>query len=219
MTARAPKKRTLPLPPALPEEGLRPASELEEPDELDVYQALVTGSHAGVTGGGEITESLFDGADLSGTQFEPLSLVNSAFRRGDLSNAVWAAVTARRAEVVSCRAVGWRVYLDLAEDLLIEDCRWEIGSLHLARSRGPVVFRNCTFEGTTIRGDLSSTVFDNCSLAGAEFGASQASGCDLRTSRLDGASGLATLRGAEITAAQAVELAGVLAAELGFRVS
>jgi uncharacterized protein YjbI with pentapeptide repeats len=220
VTARAPKKRAEPRPPSLPQDPPRPAPEpLTDQGELDVYQCLVTGEHRGETGRGEIAQSVFDGAGLSDTRFEPLSLTDTAIRRGDLSNAVWSGVTVRRAEVTGCRAVGWRLYLDLAEDLLIEDCRWELGTLHLTRSRGPVVFRDCTFDGTAIRGDLSSVVFDSCSLAGAEFGAAKASGCDLRTSRLTGARGLATLRGADITAVQAVELAGVLAAELGFRVS
>jgi uncharacterized protein YjbI with pentapeptide repeats len=229
VTARAPKtpaskapaskKRAEPRPPSLPEE-LPPAPEpLTDNGELDVYQCLVTGGHAGETGRGEITQALVEAADLSDTRFEPLSLTDVAIRRGDLSNAVWSGASVRRAEITGCRAVGWRLYLDIAEDLLVQGCRWELGTLHVARSKGPVVFRDCTFDGTAIRGDLSSVVFDGCSLAGAEFGAGKASGCDLRTSRLTGARGIATLRGADITAAQAVELAGVMAAELGFRVS
>ncbi|MCW2503049.1 MAG: hypothetical protein JWO79_1333 [Actinomycetia bacterium] len=217
MTSRAPKKRTEPLPPDLDEDSLTP-SPLVDDGEIDVYQGIVSGEHSGHEGSAEITGSLLQGANLSGTRLEPVSITHSAIRKGDLSNAVWVSASIRRTAITGCRAVGWRLFLDLAEDLLVEDCRWELGSVHVTRSKGPVVFRNCTFEGTAIRGDLSSVIFDGCTLAGAEFGADRATGTDLRTSRLAGARGLGTLRGALITAAQAVELAGVLAAELGFDV-
>jgi uncharacterized protein YjbI with pentapeptide repeats len=204
----------------LAEADLQPAPPpLTEGGELDVYRQLVTGDHTGLTGRGEIAESLFDSADLSGTQFEPLSITDSEFRRADLSNTAWIHVSARRTAITGCRAVGWRLFLDFAEDVLVDGCRWELGSLHLGRAKGPVVFRNCTFDGTTLRGDLSKVVFDSCTLAGAEFSAEKAAGCDLRTSRLDGARGLGTLRGARISPAQAVDLAAVLAAELGLDVS
>lgn len=201
-------------PPQLDEENLQPAEELD-PD-LDVYRVRLTGDHAGRHGAGEFTEVVADGASLAATRFDPLALTDVALRRADLSNAVWEGLTARRVEVDGCRTVGWRVIAEFAEDLLVQGCRWEHGALYLGRTRGLVVFKDCSFAGTTLRGDFSRVVLDGCDLAGAEFGASAATGCDLRTSRLSGVRGLSTLRGARITPVQAVELADLLATEAGF---
>ena len=185
--------------------------------DLDVYQARITGDHAGLRGGGEITEALVDAADLAGTRFDPLALTDVRVRRGDVSNAVWEGVTARRVEIDGCRAVGWRVIVDFAEELLVQGCRWDHGGIYLGRTKGAVVFRDCSFAGTTLRGDFSRVLFDGCELAGAEFGASAAAGCDLRSSRLPGARGLLTLKGAWISPEQAIGIADLLAAEVGFR--
>jgi uncharacterized protein YjbI with pentapeptide repeats len=206
-----------PRPPELDEASLRPVDSPLDAD-LDLYGALVTGDHSGLRGGGEITGTLLDAVDLSGARLDPLALADVAVRRGDLSNAVWEGLTARRVAVSGARAVGWRVIVDFAEDLLVEGCRWQYGGLYLGRTRGAVLFRDCSFPGTTIRGDLSRVVFDGCDLAEAEFAADAAAGCDLRTSRLSGARGLPTLRGASITVEQTIELAHLLAVEAGFRV-
>jgi uncharacterized protein YjbI with pentapeptide repeats len=219
VTAKDTAKLRAPRPPDLDKQALLPAPvPLEDTDELDVYRMRVTGDHSGLSGAGEITETVFEGANLAESRFDPLTLADVAVRRGDLSNGVWGSVTARRVEITDCRAVGWRVFLDLAEDVVVEGCRWDLGSLHIGRTRGPVVFRGCTFAGTSLRGDLSRVVFDDCELARAEFAAERATDCDLRTSRLADARGLGTLRGARITVEQAVEIADLLAVELGFRI-
>ncbi len=206
-----------PREPEIDESILEPAGLEFDPD-LDVYRARVTGEHIALTGGGEIVESLLDGAELSGCRFDPLTMTDVRVVRGDLSNAVFEGFTARRVAIEGCRAVGWRVIADFAEDLLVQGCRWDHGGLFITRTRGAVVFRDCTFAGTTIRGDLSRVVFDSCNLAGAEINASTAVGCDLRSSRLAGAAGLLTLRGAKISTDQLIDIAGLLAAEAGFEV-
>lgn len=213
---RVSKHTTEPREPDLDETALHPLDPPLDRD-LDVYRSRITGEHGGLHGGGEIAESLLDGADLAGTRFDPLTLTDVRIRRGDLSNAAWEGLTARRVAVDGCRSVGWRVIVDFAEDLLVQGCRWDHGGLYVSRTRGAVVFRDCSFAGTTLRGDLSRVVFDGCDLAGAEFAASAAAGCDLRSSRLAGARGLLTLKGARISTDQLIEIAGILAVEAGFQ--
>jgi uncharacterized protein YjbI with pentapeptide repeats len=84
--------------------------------------------------------------------------------------------------------------------------------------RGLVVFDGCTFTDAVVGGDLSSVLFVNCSFDGAEFAATAAAGCDLRSCKLGAARGLLTLRGARVTADQAVAFAPRLASEAGFTV-
>jgi uncharacterized protein YjbI with pentapeptide repeats len=159
-----------------------------------------------------------DGVDLAETRRSPLTLVDSVLRRCDLSAAVWQAMTMRQVELLDCRALGLRLSVDLGQDVYVEGGRFDSATLRISRVRGLVVFDGCTFTDAMIGGDLSAVVFTGCTFENAEFAATAAAGCDLRGSRLGGARGLATLRGARVTADQTVTIAGRLAAELGLTV-
>jgi len=179
------------------------------------------------SGGAEPAETLpeemaigvaLDGADLAETRRSPLTLVDSVLRRCDLSAAVWQAVTMRQVELLDCRALGLRLSVDLGQDVYVAGGRFDSATLRISRVRGLVVFDGCTFTEAMIGGDLSAVVFTGCTFEGAEFAATAAAGCDLRESRLGGARGLATLRGARVTADQTLTVAPRLAAELGLTV-
>ena len=180
---------------------------------------LVTGAGGvGADGSGDLLGSVVTGADLSGSRFSPLTLVDSSLRKADLSNAVWQQVVARRVELLGCRATGLRLSVDLADDLYVEDSRLDYATIWIERVKGVAVFSGCTFRNATISGDLSRVVFAGCDFDGAEFVASSAAGCDLRTSALGGARGLLTLRGARVTPDQTISIALRLAAEVGLRI-
>lgn len=172
---------------------------------------------------GELAEEMavgvsLDGVDLAETRRSPLTVVDSVFRRCDLSAAVWQGVSLRQVELLDCRALGLRLSVDLGQDVYLENCRLDSATLRIARVRGLVVFSGCTFVDAVVGGDLSSVVFTDCDFDRAEFAATAAVGCDLRGSRLGGARGLLTLRGARITTDQAVAAALRLASEAGFTV-
>ena len=159
-----------------------------------------------------------DGLDLGGSRRSPLTLVDSVLRRCELSAAVWQGVTMRQVELLDCRARGWRLSVDLAQDVYLRGCRLDSATLRISRVRGLVVFSECVFTDAVVAGDLSSVVFLDCGFDNAEFAASAAAGCDLRSSRLAGARGLLTLRGARITTDQTVTIAPRLASEAGFTI-
>ncbi|GAB2991960.1 pentapeptide repeat-containing protein [Amycolatopsis acidiphila] len=187
--------------------------------EIDLAEAHVQyGEHAAHTGEGSITKSVLSGLNLSETVYAPLELSDVVIEDAELSNAVWRKTTARRVRFARCRAIGWQLQLDKATDVLVEYCRLDYGSLRLDRVANVMVFYRCTFRETAITGDLSRVVFADCDLAGAEFDAAQATGCDLRGSQLAGAQGLLTLSGATISTEQAVSVAVQLATECGLRV-
>jgi uncharacterized protein YjbI with pentapeptide repeats len=181
----------------------RPAGDLEPAEELAEEMAV------GVA---------FDGVDLAETRRSPLTLVDGVLRRCDLSAAVWQGVTLRQVELLDCRALGLRLSVDHGQDVYVENGRLDSATLRISKVRGLVVFDGCTFTDAMVGGDLSSVVFTDCTFENAEFAATNAEGCDLRGSRLGGARGLATLRGARITAEQTVPIAARLATELGLTV-
>ncbi len=177
------------------------------------------GDQASVHGSGSLAESVLDGVDLSGATLHPLTMTDVLLEQSELSTAVLRVVIVRRAELIRCRAVGLRMDLRQVSDLYVEGCRFDYATLRVMQVKGRVAFRECTFRDATIVGELTDVVFVDCDFAGAEFDAvGGATGCDLRSSRLVGARGLLTLRGARISADQAVSIADQLAAEAGLRI-
>jgi len=187
--------------------------------DVEVVGERVGGEHKGELAEGSIAQSLLDVADLSETKFRTLTLDDVVCHGADLSNALWDRISARRVELLNCRAVGWRVQFDQLTDVYLGDCRLDYAVINIERVKGLAVFERCSFRQATIAGNLSNTVFLDCDFDGAQFAARGAKGCDLRTSALLGAHGMQSLAGATISPDQAVAIARVLAAEAGLVVS
>ncbi|MEV7553161.1 pentapeptide repeat-containing protein [Amycolatopsis sp. NPDC089917] len=176
------------------------------------------GDQDGARGGGEIVRSLVSEVSLANARLDRLTLSDVVFEGVDLSNAAIRELSARRVEILRCRAIGLGVSIASASDLYVENARFDYASLAVERVKGPAVFSGCSFRETVFSGDLSRLTFVDCDFTETEFAATGAADCDLRGSRLSGARGLLTLRGAKITAGQAVAIAGILAAESGLKV-
>ena len=189
-------------------------------DELTVADARVDGGDfTDLDGEGEIERSILTGVDLSGSRLRPLVLADVELSGADVSNALWSQTIARRVEVLSCRATGWRLSLDLALDTYVGDTRLDYAAIKVNRVKGLLVFERCSFANAQLGGDLSRVLFVDCDLAGAEFTATAARDCDLRTSRVADARGIASLRGALITTDQVIAVADQLAREAGLQIS
>jgi len=189
------------------------APDIEEGAEID------GGDYAELAEEASIDGVTLKNLDLSEVKLGPVTFTDVAMRNVDLSNASLQRVVARRVEIRGSRAVGVRLSLELATDLSIMDSKLDYANLHLEKVKGVAVFESCSFREATIAGDLSNTVFLDCDFTGTEFRARSASKCDLRTSRLTGARGLLSLRGAKITMEQAVTISAMIAAEAGLVVA
>ncbi|MEU3765851.1 pentapeptide repeat-containing protein [Amycolatopsis keratiniphila] len=176
------------------------------------------GEQDGARGGGEIAHSLVSDVSLANARLDRLTLSNVVFEGVDLSNAAIRELSARRVEILRCRAIGLGVAITSATDLYVENARFDYASVTVERVKGSVVFSGCSFRETVFSGDLSRLTFVDCDFTETEFAATAAVGCDLRGSRLSGVRGLLTLRGAKITGEQAVSVAGILATESGLSV-
>jgi hypothetical protein len=184
--------------------------------EFDLESVEVDGGrHGGVVGDGRIDDSILRNVDLSGAKLGPLTLARTVLQGVDLSNASLQQVVARRARLSSCRAIGLRLSVEYASELVVEDCRLDYAVVHLEKVKGGARFSGCSFREATIGGDLSGVSFSDCDFVDTEFRAVRAARCDLRGSRIDSARGLLSLRGAMISAEQAVSASIVIAAEAG----
>lgn len=204
--------------PSLDEDELEPGpSSFSGEIDLDLVR-VAGGDCAGSRGHGAVTRSTVSDVDLTGATLSPLTVSDTRFTGVDLSNASIQQANLRRAEWLRLRAIGLRMAIDRLEDGYFEGVRFDYATVHIERVKGLAVFQQCSFREAEIRGDLSGVVFDQCELAGARFTARAANGTDLTTSRLDGALGLLSLRGARITMTQALSIAVQLAAEAGLSV-
>jgi uncharacterized protein YjbI with pentapeptide repeats len=194
----------------------------EGPDsDFELSERLVDGLEwTGAQADGSLEQSLLRGVDFSGTTLGPLEIVDVTIERSVLSNGRWERATARRLEITDSQLVGWQPQFSLAQDVYIADCRADFAGVSIGSAKGPVVFERCRFMNATFLGDFSKTVFIDCAFPGADFSrVSNAKGCDLRRSELAGITGLMSLRGALITADQAVAIAGELATAAGFKLA
>jgi uncharacterized protein YjbI with pentapeptide repeats len=175
-----------------------------------------TGQH----GDGSLEGSAVRNTDMSGAELTPFEVVDVAIDHSVLSNSRWERVTARRLEVTESQLVGWQAQFALVQDLYIADSRADFAGISIGSAKGPVVFERCRFMNATFLGDFSKAVFIDCKFPGADFSrVANAKGCDLRRSELAGITGLMSLKGALITADQAVEIAGELATAAGFKLA
>jgi uncharacterized protein YjbI with pentapeptide repeats len=177
------------------------------------------GEHRGAVGDGRIEDSTLRNVDLSEAKLGPLTLAGSTLRGVDLSNASLQQVVGRRTTLHNCRAIGLKLSLDLATELSFDDCRLDYAVLHIEKVKGWAKFSGCSFKEATITGDFSNVRFSDCDFVETEFRAQRAAKCDFRGSRLTSARGLLSLRGATISAEQAVSVSLLIAAETGLIVA
>ncbi|RSN29558.1 pentapeptide repeat-containing protein [Amycolatopsis sp. WAC 01416] len=204
--------------PSVERDGLESESAVLRGDfEFDSVH-LDGGDQDGVRGGGEIAHCLVSDVSLANARLDRLALSDVTLEGVDLSNAAIRELTARRVEILRCRAIGLGVAIASAVDLYVENARFDYASVTVERVKSPVVFSGCSFRETVFSGDLSRLTFVDCEFTDTEFAATGALDCDLRGSRLSGVRGLVTLRGAKITGEQAVSVAGILATESGLSV-
>lgn len=201
-------------------ERLRPFDEEPEPD-FELSERLADGLQwTDGHGDGSLEQSVLRSVDLSGTVLSPFEIVDVTIERSVLANGRWERATARRLEITESQLVGWQAQFSLAQDVYIADCRADFAGISIGTAKGPVVFERCRFTNATFLGDLSKTVFIDCTFPGSDFSrVANAKGCDLRRSEMSGITGLMSLRGALITADQAVDIAGELATAAGFKLA
>jgi uncharacterized protein YjbI with pentapeptide repeats len=206
--------------PLVETDRLVPVKEGLEPD-FEWSERSVDGlDWSGRHGDGSLEASAVRNTDMSGAALAPFEVVDVTIDHSVLSNSRWERATARRLEVTESQLVGWQAQFSLAQDVYIADCRADFASISIGSAKGPVVFERCRFMNATFLGDFSKAVFIDCTFPGADFSrVANAKGCDLRRSELAAMTGLMSLKGALITADQAVAIAGELATAAGFELA
>ncbi|MGQ4328328.1 pentapeptide repeat-containing protein [Streptomyces hayashii] len=175
---------------------------------------------AGQDGGGaRFMDCALTGCVLDGTRLRHARFLDSVLTglRGvgtDLAEA-----TLRDVEVLDARLGGAQLYGAVLERVVVRGGKIDYLNLRQARLRD-VVFEGCVLVEPDFGGArLERVEFVDCALRSADFTAATLTDVDLRGAvELGLAGGVDRLSGAVISPAQLLDLAPVLAAELGIRV-
>ncbi|MEG3627467.1 pentapeptide repeat-containing protein [Streptomyces poriticola] len=130
-----------------------------------------------------------------------------------------AEATLREVELADARLGGAQLHGAALERVLVRGGKWDFANLRRARLKD-VVFEGCVLVEPDFGGArLERVQFVDCAVRGADFTAAAFVDVDLRGAvPLEIARGVDRLAGAVISPAQLLDLAPVLAAELGVRV-
>lgn len=145
-------------------------------------------------------------------------VANTDFRSVDLSSHRLVDVTIDRCRFRTSRLMGVSLVRVSLRDVVFEGCQFDYATWIQVRALSDVAFVGCFFKEAAFEGcDLREAVFDDCAF-GVALQGSSLTGADLRESDLAGLSGLASLRGAKVTAMQLRQLSEVMVSDLGLTV-
>lgn len=214
-TVKAARRPTVRLPPLEPYDGgeLRPDGDY---DGLDFRELDLAGQDGG---GARFMDCALTGCALDETRLRNARFLDTVLTgpRGvgtDLADA-----TLRDVEVLDARLGGVRSHGAVLERVLIRGGKIDYLNLRTARLRD-VVFEGCVLVEPDFGGArLERVEFVDCTLKGVDLTSATLKDVDLRgAASLEIARGVDRLAGAVISSAQLLDLAPVLAAELGIRV-
>ncbi|MFB6551500.1 pentapeptide repeat-containing protein [Streptomyces sp. NPDC056405] len=212
---RAARRPELRLPPLEPYDG----GELEPDGDYDGLEFRDT-DFAGQDGvGARFMDCALTGCALDEASLTRARLLDSVLREVRGVGTRLAEATLRDVELFDARLGGTQLHGAVLERVLIRGGKIDYLNLRRARLKD-VVFEGCVLVEPDFGGArLERVEFVDCALKGADFSAATLTDVDLRgAAPLELARGVDRLRGAVISPAQLLDLAPVLAAELGVRV-
>jgi uncharacterized protein YjbI with pentapeptide repeats len=207
-----------PLPPLLPK-ALHPAPDrLEDEATWDEVQAsglvVAQGELRDVT----LRRSRLIDVSLVGLVVERLRCENVEFVRCDLSGAIWDSALLERAAFLDCRMTGLTLSGARLHDIRVEGCGADLMNFRMAKARRLHVEASMLRAADFHEAELDQSRLVRCDLREASFQRARLSEVQLRGSALDGLIGASSLRGAQVTADQAIVLGAQLLAEAGIGV-
>ncbi|MCU1322394.1 MAG: pentapeptide repeat protein [Acidobacteriaceae bacterium] len=154
---------------------------------------------------------LFDGVSFANCEIGSTRLSDARFVRCDLSNAQLRSFEATRVEFIDCKLVGVNALGCHWQDVLLDRCDARFAQLSDGRIRRSEIRGTQFREAALNQVDFESTRFNDVVLRQAELTRTRLAGLDLTTCDIEGITlQLEDLRGAIVSAAQAMQLARFL---------
>ncbi len=206
-----PAKRDDCAPPSLPAHLEEVAAfDLEASGSLD--DALVAGvelaDHRAT--GFAIRSSRLAGVTLRSCELHGLEARDVVFEGCDLSGSDLSEARFTRVELVGCRLSGAVLSMSMLKDVRCRDCKLDGVNLRMSEGERVWILASNLHEADFYAATFRSSRMLDCDLSGSEFSKADLGGTHLQGSRLDGAKGVAGLRGIRVDATQAALLADLL---------
>lgn len=156
--------------------------------------------------------------NLNETRLRNLRLLDVLATAVEATNASWPYVRMSRVTFQSSALVGLDLNNAQLSGTTFSECKLDLASLRMS-SIQDVLFVDCSLRGADFYGaHLRSVRFSKCELHETDFNQASLEMVDLRTSALGDIRGAGSLKGAIVDGSQLIELAPLLAGELGIRV-
>jgi uncharacterized protein YjbI with pentapeptide repeats len=165
--------------------------------------------------GTRLNRSRLEGIDLHAGVWRDVAVTECLFDRVDLSGARLLGLTLKRCHFIGCKLSAAHFAESTLDHVIFEDCRLDRTIFDDVHTTGPVAFVGSVLVGAVLRDcRIRHAVLAGCQLRQVAFSSCDLRGTDLRGNRLAGLSGISSLRGVVIEAAQQSELAEALKREL-----
>jgi uncharacterized protein YjbI with pentapeptide repeats len=160
--------------------------------------------------------SVFEKVSFAGCEITAPFLQDVRLIRCDLSNATLRKFQATRVEIIECRLMGMKAVECRWQDVLVEDCDGRYAQFTDGRIR-PTEFRNSSFVEADFRGvDFEGSTLVQVDLSRADLRRSKLRNTDLRSCEIEAIMvGAEDVRGATVSAPQAMDLARLLGLTIG----
>jgi uncharacterized protein YjbI with pentapeptide repeats len=173
----------------------------------------------------DLSDQEASGAELDQCRYQSVSFGQVRLRRAivkdvifdtcDLANLRSRESSMRRVSFRASRMTGLSWITGTLSDLTLDDCRMDLGYFS-ATKLTDVVFTRCRLDQANFGdAELTGVRFDHCDLSGAQFSGARLAETRFSNCDLTGIAGVASLRGASMTGADAVGLATTFAQALG----
>jgi len=154
---------------------------------------------------------LFDRVSFANCEIGSLNLFDARFVGCDLSNAVLRRFHATRVEFVDCKLIGMSAFACRWDDVLLDHCDGRFAQLGEGRLRRCEIRSSQLREAGLVRVTLEATKLTEVVLRQADLAETRLAGVDLSACDIEGILlRIEDLRGAIVTAGQAMELARLL---------
>ncbi len=163
--------------------------------------------------GGRLTN-----VDLSDAELQGGGLTDVQLDRCALTNVRARGAAMRRTNLTESSITGLTWSDGLLFDSVLEDCRGDFASLRFSKIER-TLFRRCRLDELDLhRAQLTSVVFEDCDLTGADFSQARFNRCEVLGCKMERIQGVADLRGVAMRWSDILGLAGTLAATLGLSI-
>jgi len=169
-------------------------------------------------GSGRFERVYLKDIDFGESKLRAVEFIDVIAERIDAANGDWGGAQLRRTRFSDARLTGLNFAEARIEEVSFKGCKLDYANFRHSAIK-QVSFEDCVLTGADFQGaSLDATLFSDCQLVEADFSKAKLSLVDLRGSELAFVGSVLGLRGAIIDPLQLMELAPILAQELGITV-